>query len=491
MFYIACYIFSILLFYIVIFRKFFQKFFTQVWIVLLNDAELRWWGGLITMVCEVYLFLWIPYRFVKFTHEEVNKYSEPSIYPFDTYLTKDLFFRDTNFSFFHADNFERMNYFYEKNFSRPAPDAWISIPYSFIEYIFIFPWTLHFYGFHITKSNLFRSLSHLSWDNSLPPGKRKHILFGIVIYWTLLCLIPFVPHFLLISFYLFWKNGDIGYSYYKKSIQNPFIWICENNIKWRKWNRYIFWSQEYIFQVESYDENNIYGKGKIILQKNIVSESHFPFVWDYGFGLQVISSNHFTIVWWTNVHFSMVPWTHFVHEIPFEFQLPITWSIEILRQSCIQNTQLVLSFTTSPFRLLPETNLAIQKDHWHFSRKEFNKNFHLTYSIIPDLAPLRMTYRAILSPRIIQISFQKPLRIGGEFVFYFDGKHIWYNQIDYHEENKVIVFHLLQDIPYYPLSERGKTLKVHISSLEDEAWCIHYKDTPRVIWFPWVNIWDN
>lgn len=490
--YIVLYIFSILLIYILLFRDFFSRIFTRVGIVYLNDAELRWWWGMITMMSEIYLFLWIPYRFQKYSHEELNQYSEPSIYPFKDYLTPDLFFRDTNFGFFHRENFERMSYFYERNFSRNAPDIWLSIPYSFLEKVFIFPWKISFHWFKLQRSNLFRSLSHISGDNSLPSWKRKYILFGILLHWFYLCLIPWVPHFLLMTFYRYRKNHDIWQSWYDNaSLQYPYIWICENNIKWRKWNRYMYSSHEYLFHVHSFDEKYIYWSWKIIIQKRLSSEEHFPYVWEYKFSLHQYTSEDFLILWWTNVYLSVKPGSNLYHEIPFEFKLPKFWRICIPRQSCLQNTEILVTFETAPFIVIPSTNLMTQNDHWHFSRVEFNNEFIFNYSISPDLSPLRMIYRAILRENIVQITFQKPLRKNGKFEFTYNNKTIPLENIEYLENNTILVFHLWENIPYYSQSERKNTLKVTITSLEDESWCVHYSEEPRIIWFPWINTWEK
>lgn len=166
-----------ILLYSVLFCKLLYPISNSLCIVFLNDAELRGGGGLITLVVEAKTFFGIPYKVLMHSHTELNQYSEPSFYPFRDHLTKDLFFRDTNYSLSQDENFERMQYFYKHNFpNRSVPNVWITIPYSFIESIFIFPFGINFGEHFIIKSNLFRSFSHITGDNHLDPDKRKLVL---------------------------------------------------------------------------------------------------------------------------------------------------------------------------------------------------------------------------------------------------------------------------------------------------------------------------
>ena len=493
--YIWFYILSILLMYFSLVRKCIFPIRSKMNIVLLNDAELRWGWGLITLLIEISTFLGVPYRIHRYSHEELNSYSEPSVYPLDTHLSQDLFFRDSNFWFFHEDNFERMEYFYRKNFPWTSiPALWITIPYSFIERIFIFPWAIVFHGISLQKKNLFRALSHITGDNTLPPGRRKFVLLGLIFHWWILLCIPFVPHYFFLIFLQYVSKWDIGISSISsgKLLQNRlFLWVNENNLIGRKGNRYMLNTQEFILHINAQDSEYMYWNGKILLRKSIQSEEHFPFVWEYTFSLDVVHSKHFTLLGGSNVYLSFETREDFIHEVPFTFCIPVRWSIQFLRQSCMQNTEIVVSMDTRPFITLPMTNLAHQHDHWHYQRWPFDTDFQLKYSLIADNSPIRMLYRAILEHNIVQLTFQKPIQEGGTFHFRYKGKDILYNQIDYHDCWRILIFHLVSDIPYYPNTKRKNTLKLSCSNIIDITGQVHYRENPRKIWFPWVNIWDK
>lgn len=436
-------------------------------------------------------FSFFPYKFKKFTHEQLNSYSEPSIPPFDTNLTPDLFFRDVNYWFFHEENFERMKYFYLRNFPHLSlPWLWISIPYSFIEHIFLFPWTVQFSGLKIQKNNLFRSLSHITGDNNLPAWKRKFILLDLIIHWSALICIPFLPHYILLSFISFLSRRDIAMSSYQDSPNKeswPYIWVNENNLIGRKGNRYMINSQEYYFHVDSVDNDFITWTGKIVLRKSIQSQENFPFVGKYNFSINVVKSEHFTFLGWSNMVLSFLPREDFVHDIPFLFHLPKKGLITFFKQACLQNTEILVSMDTPPFWLLPKTNLLSQKDNWHFTRWVFKKDVRLKYEIFQDSSPLRMVYRWIINNNTVQITFQKPIEELWEFRFTYEWKDIPCSHLEFLDKWKILIFHLDKNIPTYPFSERKKVLKVEISNIKDTSWFLHYVEKPRVIWFPWTQ----
>ena len=126
------YILSIVGVFITCFWKIIFPVWNHLWILLLNDSELRGGGWLITQTLEIWTFLWVPYRIRKHPFDSIHQYSEKSFYPFNEFITEDLMFRDTNYSFFSNDNFKRANYFFKKNFPlKSVPKIWLSIPFSF------------------------------------------------------------------------------------------------------------------------------------------------------------------------------------------------------------------------------------------------------------------------------------------------------------------------------------------------------------------------
>ncbi len=483
------YIVSICILYIITFWKIIFPIRNHICILLLNDAELRggWW--LITQSIELWTFFGIPYKIYKHSHDEIHQYSERSFYPFNKYVTEDLIFRDTNYSFFADENFTRTKNFYSRNYPhRRVPNIWVSIPYSFIEKIFLFPFGIRIGNLKICKKNLFRSLSHLVGDNDLPAHKRKFILVQLAFRWIFLCLIPGILYYIFFIYLQFLKNRNIIIWKNGEKIQKKWIYIGlgENNLKGRKSNRYMKTNQEYIFHVHLIGTDYIEWSWKILIKKILPSSDHFPFVGTYHCTFDVVSSDHFQILGWTHLHSECDSQWELTHVIPFSFRIPIEWNISILRQACLQNTNIVVSIDTPPFCFLPKTNLTKKIDHWHYSEKEFYSDFNLKYKFIPDMAPLRMIYRWILEANIVQISFQKPVNAKKEnFRFTFRDNEIQINSIDTHEDGRIIIFHLSEKIPYYAIKEREDVLKVCISDLSDTNNIIHYHKKNRILWFPW------
>lgn len=488
-FFIEIYILSIIVLYIVSFWRIIFPIWNHVCILLLNDAELRGGGGLITQSIECWTFFGIPYRSHKHSHDDIHQYSETSFYPFDQYVTEDLLFRDTNYSFFADENFSRAEYFYNKNYPhRKAPRIWISIPYSFIEKIFLFPFGIRIGNLKIYRENLFRSLSHLVGDNDLPAHMRKFILVELIFRWIFLCIIPGILFYIFYIYLQFLKIGNIVIWKSGEKTQKKWIYIGlnENNLKGRKSNRYMKTDQEYIFHIHAIGQDAIEWSWKIIIRKILPSSNHFPFVWKYHSTFDVESSSEFQISWWTHLHHECDAQGEFLHEIPFTFTLPREWNISILRQACLQNTNITVSIDTPPFSFLPNTNLANQIDHWHYSEKSFHSDFTLKYKCIPDKSPLRMIYRSILNETIVQISFQKAVAPKKEnFQFSFKEDSIDIESIDIHDDGRVLIFHLTEKIPYYPLIERTEVLRVRIKNLEDTTGMSHYATQERILWFPW------
>lgn len=483
------YILSILVLYIISFWKIIFPIKNHICVLLLNDAELRGGGGLITQSIEVCTFFGIPYKILKHSHDEIHQYSEWSFYPFKEYVTENLLFRDTNYSFFADDNFRRAEYFYKKNFPlRKTPKVWISVPYSFIEKIYLFPIGITIGNLKIYKNNLFRSLSHLVWDNELPANTRKFILLQLAFRWIFLLLIPGIIHYIFFIHLQFLKNRNIVIwkSNNKKIKKWIYIWLNENNLKGRKSNRYMKTDHEYIFHVHSVWEKKIEWNWKIIIRKTLPSSEHFPFVGKYNCTFDIESSSEFKILWWTHLCHKCDVQSEFFHEIPFTFKLPREWNFSILRQSCLQNTNIFVSIDTLPFCHLPSTNLTNKIDHWHYSDEMFNSDFTVKYEFISDTSPLRMIYRWILDEKIVQISFQKPIIPKQEnFRFYFKENSIDIASIDVHDNGKILIFHLAEKISHYPHSERKDVLKVWISNLQDTSGMSHYNKTERILWFPW------
>ena len=486
LFYLGC----CTLFYIILFHKIIFPISNSLCIIFLNDAELRGGGGLITLVVEAKTFFSIPYSVHMYSHTELNKYSEPSMYPFKDHLAKDLFFRDTNYSLFQDENFERMQYFYTHNFpNNPIPKTWITIPYSFVESIFIFPFGLKFGEHTIRKWNLFRSFSHITGDNNLDPDKRKFILWKFIFHWIFLCLIPGVLIYIFSKFLYFMSHWDICIMHVYERVQRPdvYIWLSENNLRWRKSNRYIRSEQEYIFHVDSLENWSISGTWELIIRKILPSIEHFPFVGKYNTTFSISYSHHFQILSGVNLYHQCDPGSTFEHKIIFAFNLPVEWRINIIKQSCIQNTHIITHFITPPYIALPRTNLLVQKDHWHYNISWFVKDFQLRYNIIPDVSPLRMIFRGIIDKRHIQISFQKPIYVNIEnYQFFYEGKVFDIDSIESNNDWNIVIMGFKEDIPFYPSQERINTMKVLLSDIEDVTGMIHYTKKHRELWIPWT-----
>lgn len=494
MYLIIIYFLVLFLFIRINFYKIIHFWKSKAVILLQNNEELRWWGWLITNQAEVKLFYWIPYKFSKISFDEINNYSQNSFEPFYSYLTQDLFFRDVNFSVFNTKNILRFNEFYEKSLNKPKPDFWILINFSVFEKIFRVLPTINIRWIKLNSKNLFRWLSQLTTDSPDWLKWRKDILFKIWFILIPFLFIPFVIHYILWILFIS-KNKDffIQDSWETFEEKLNYLAITENNLIWRKDNRYSKNNIQYNFFVDNFDWEYIYGKGNIIFSKTLFATDSFPISGKYTWSFWIESSEVFVF---ENPDYKIIELNNLENwniKYNFSFKLPKNWEIKIVRQPWIKNTDLSVNFETKIFSYMPITNLKKKVDHWHNLDVKFNKNFILKYDIEYDKSPLKMVYRTIYDRWIFQINFQKQLKnvTKDNFEIIYNNKKVDISEIELLEDNHVIFIYYsnLDTIDYYPFEDRLNTAKLFIKNLEDISWQIHYQNW-REIWFPWSKNYD-
>ncbi|MDD2487465.1 MAG: hypothetical protein PHS92_03780 [Candidatus Gracilibacteria bacterium] len=485
------YLITIYLLYMLFFRKIVFPIKNHIFIIFQNDGEIRGGGGLITLTAEIRTFLGIPYSFIRHGFNDINNYKENFFSPFSEKLSMHLIFRDTNHSIFQDENVSRFVHFYKKIFpGNDIPKTWLIINYTFVENLFRFIPPFKLGSFNIRRSSLFKTLSHLVGDNDLGGNKRKDVIFSLIPRILILFIIPFFPHLMLVLGKIGLNKKDmvlVGYD--EKIPRSPiYISIAENNLIGRKGNRYIENSLGFDFFIQDVNEENISGTGKIRISKRLFAEESFPLSGTYRFVLLPVFSKHFSFDESDYRYFEFGPNGSFYHEISFEFNLPRTGFIDILKQDGLQNTNITANFQTKMFQYLPITNLPSKKDHWHSLNKSFTKNLRLVYDLMSDNSALRLIHRTIISPGILQISFQKSvIPSKSNFLFTYEGSIIDIKEVITEDEGKTLIFFISDpdSIPYYTSLEKNTVLKVEMSNIKDVTGMIHYGNVSRKNWLPW------
>lgn len=484
---IFIYIFFIYLFYVIIFYKICFPVKQRNIIILLHNWELRWWGWFITHHILIDTFLWIPYKIKNIHFKSINKYYEESSWYFKEKLSKHISFRDSNYSIFQEENFQKMKYFQEKSLDYKV-NNFIQINLSAVENI-IPNIPVKYKNIVITKNNFFMKLSQLIWDTDLWKFNRKNILLHIGIqYFLYILIIPFYIFLILwkITKEIYYKNIFILNEKTKDIPKIPYIWLEENNLIGRKGNKFMSNKIEYNFLVDVVLKNSIYWKWMIKVHKSYFWSHSFPISWKYKALLNVRYSNHF-ILSNTQKYFELSDGESLYHEIPFTFTLPKKWWIKILKQIWQLNENIFINFETKIFNYLPDTNLNNKVYHYNYENFVFKRNYQLNYNILADNSELKFQYRKIIEPWHIVIWFNKKLLNLSHKNFELKYKDIWIDIIQIQKigfnENEIHIYYKEHKIPKYEFKkEIFATLKC--KNLQDIHGNIFYEQW-RVFSLPW------
>lgn len=490
---IYIYILSLLILFIILLYKIIFKIKSKNFILLQNNTELRWWWWLITQTAEIKTFLWIPYKFKKHTFGELSKYTEKSFYPFSELLAKDMIFRDINYSIFQKDNLIRFKKFYTKNFKwNRLPNNWIIINFSLIENIFNVLPTINIKWFKINWKTLFRNLSHLTTDNPLWIEKRKYIIFDLWIKIIIpILIIPFLLHIIFIKLLIWQKNKNffiLNNSFNDKNIKVPYIWIEENNLIWRKNNRFIQSFIEYNLYITEKKNNIISWIWKIKIHKTLYANDSFPISWKYTSVIKAISSKDF--IFEDNNYKKIIinNWWSINSVLNFKFNLKEKDLIKIIQQSWVKNIITSVNIQTKAFKYLPLTNLINKKEHWN--NQIFNnntKNIIIKYNISDDLSYLKLQSIRIMEPGKIQLNLQKEvIDINKEKTFLeYKWEKIKITDIKTAKGNKTCLFIYFnkEKIPKY-IFHKEESAKINIFEIKDSSWITHYQNwrTINISW---------
>lgn len=492
-FFILFYFITFFVLFILTFFDLFKKIKSKNFILLQNNNELRWGWWLITQTLEIHTFLWIPYKLKKHTFSELNSYSEKFFPPFYDLLSKKIVFRDINYSIFHTENLERFEKYYKNNFKSDIKiDNWILINFSLIEELFRFLPTLKLKWFKINSKTIFRNLSHLTTDSPDWLEKRKFIIFKLI--WKIiisLIFIPFLIHIFFITL-LRWKinkNLIILNKNYSDQLSENFIWVEENNLIWRKNNRFINTFIEYNFYIENIDnKNNIFWTWSIKIHKTLYADESFPISWKYTWIIRWVSSSN---IIFKNTDYNKIilqNWeTNYIH-LNFNFNMKNNSSVNIINQSWIQNNTYSINFWSKSFKLLPNTNLKNNKEHWNNEIfVNYKKNIKIKYNINYDKSPLKLQSIRIMEDWKIQLNFQKEIiDIDKKNTFLeYKWKKIKITDIMNAKWDKTCLFIYFEKnkIDKY-IFRKDQNAKIHLYSLKDSTWLTHYKQW-RIIDISW------
>jgi len=485
---IFLYIISIYIFYALIFYKLIFPLKQKNIFVFLNNCEIRWGGWFITHQIEVHFIIWIPYIIKNIPFIDINKYTHPSFEPYKSNLSKKLSFRDCNFSIFNEENYDRLK-MYSKNSLDYKPDNFILFNYSFIESIFP-NINIRFNNFIFNKKNLFRNLSHITTDNNEWKYDRKNILTKLakklIIY---ISIIPFYPHYILMRIFenKLKKNFYILNDQYKDKPNWNYIWIEENNLIWRKWNRYITNYTQYNFYINELKDNYIHWKWMVKIFKTLFADESFPISWEYKANIQLSCSNRFKYENTPNI-IRINNGQSIFYEIPFTFTLPINWSIDIIKWPWTINNNVSIIFQTKMFYLLPNTNLESQVDHLHTSNFELKKDFNLQYNVWFDTSPLKLQSRKIIDNWILSINFNKELinltPDNFEIIYMWNSLNI--NKIEkvWEFKTNIYIYYNKDEIEKYDFKSTDNLAYIYCKNLEDKTKTLHYT-SPRKIKLVW------
>ena len=482
------YLSSIYFLYILVFYKLVFPIRQRCIVVMLNNNETRWWWGFVTHQLEINLFLWIPYKIKNINFLDINSFTTTSFEPFKSNLSKKLSFRDCNYSIFNEENKERLYLFCEKSLNF-RPNNILLFNFSFLEYIFP-NFTFKFKGFKFNKENLFRNLSHIISDTDDWLHNRKNIImkFWLKI-WLFIFMIPFYPHYIIFKSVIGKKTKNLiilNENFQDKPKWN-YIWVEENNLIWRKWNRYLSNYTEYNLYVEEMDEVHIYWKWMIKIFKTLLSDVSFPIAWDYKASIKWVFSENFTFKNEYNL-IQIKNWQSLFYEIPFTFKLPKSWEINIVAWPWTLSNNIVINFQTKIFYLLPTTNLNKKIDHLNKQNLELKNNFNLKYWVIYDKSPLKFQSRKIVRDWTIYISFNKELVNLSEknFTILYKWKEIWIVWIEQKWENKTDIYIHYPSflIEKYDFTTEKDLASLTYKKLEDKTWTVHFTK-PREIKLVW------
>lgn len=477
-FYIIIYLLSIYILYIIVFYKLLFPIKQKVLVVFLNNLELRGWWGFITHQLEVSFILWIPYKIKNIKFLDINKSVVNSFEPFKSNLSKNISFRDCNYSIFNEENFKRLSYF-SKNSLGYEYNNFILLNFTFIESIFTFI-SIKFSWFIFSKKTLFRSLSHIVSDNPDWAHWRKNIILK---FWakfiSFILFIPFYPHFILINIIKSIKNKDffiLNKSFKDKPKWN-YIAIEENNLIWRKGNRYISNYTEYNFFVEEYKGNYIYWKWTIKILKTLLSDESFPISWDYKACIKWIFSDDFTF----EKKYKLINIKNtksFFYEIPFEFKLPNKWAINILKWPWTLNNNISINFQTKIFYLLSKTNLNQKIDHLNKENRELKRDFKLKYEVSFDKSVIKFQWMKIIKDWVISINFNKELinYSKNNFIIEYKWKKIDIIKITKKRwvDTNILIYYKKWEIEFYDFKKVDILASLTFYNILDKSWITHY-----------------
>lgn len=303
--------------------------------------------------------------------------------------------------------------------------------------------------------------------------------------------IPFYIHLILIKtiknfnrkniFILNWK--------YKDKPDWDYIWIEENNLIWRKWNRYLSNYTEYNFYIE--EKNNTYIQWKWIIKifKTLLADKSFPISWEYIASIKAIYSDNFIFNNCTSL-IKISNWSNIFHEIPFCFNLPNNWTINIIKWPWTLNNNISINIQTKIFYLLPKTNLKQKLDHLNRENFELKTNYKLEYDITYDTSPLKIQSIKIVEDGILFLLIQKELINFdlSNFKIYYKWNVINIEKVEKNvaNSNLIKIFYTKWNIDFFNI-KKNRNIEIpylKVNNLEDKTWMIHYKNW-RNIRFVW------
>jgi hypothetical protein len=488
MIYIIAYIFSIYILYAIVFYKIVFPIKQKNLVVFLNNCEARWWWGFITHQIEINFLFWIPYKIKNINFLDINSYVEDSIEPFKSNLSQNISFRDCNYSIFNEENYKRLDYFSSKSLWYRHKNI-ILFNFSFIESIFWFI-SINFWWIKFDKNSLFLALSHIVSDNPNWAYGRKNIILN---FWIkllfIMIFIPFYPHYIIIKIIenIKQKNLFILNESFKDIPKWNYIWIEENNLIWRKWNRYLSNYTEYNFYVEELKDDFIYWKWIIKIFKTLLVWESFPIAWEYIASIRWVFSDNFSY----DDDYKIINIKNnnsIFYEIPFFFRLPKEWEINIIKWPWSINNNVSVNFQTKIFHLVPKTNLKSKIDHLNREITCIKNNFLLKYNVFFDKSIIKFQWMKILDDWLISIHFNKELKDINK-----DSFKISYKWIDIaiesieknDDKTNIIIYYKKWSIEKYDFKIEKEIAYLYISNIQDLSWNIYYDKNNRKLRLIW------